>query len=171
MRRSRSVTVLALLALSLASACSASASVNFGNTPTPNAAPASANPSPTPLLGAIQGEAGYPGPFVPPLHIYAVKVDRVQHAVRVDTQASPLAVLTQFRIDAVPAGTYHLLAYAPDHPRHAAGYTRAVLCGLAAGCAFHALVPVPLDAGQVVTGVKVTDWYAPPGSLPPEPSL
>jgi hypothetical protein len=114
-------------------------------------------------LGAIQGDAGYPSNGVPALHIYAISVDG-KNAFRVDTAANTI----RFTIPNVPSGTYYVVGFAPDFGL-AGGYTRAVLCGLRIECTDHTLIAVAVSPGQTVAGIKLTDWYAPPGAIPPEP--
>lgn len=76
-----------------------------------------------------------------------------------------------YSIKGVAPGDYHLFAvptggFGPP-PQHFAGaYTRAVACGLGNGCADHTPIPVTVSTSQAVTGIAVTDFYAPGNAFP-----
>jgi hypothetical protein len=78
-----------------------------------------------------------------------------------------------FHILDLPPGSYYVLAtwypavvtasdtrYASAHGPFGGAYTQAVTCGLEVTCTDHSLIPVTVQAGQVTSGVGVTDWYA-----------
>jgi len=75
-----------------------------------------------------------------------------------------------YSIRGVEPGTYHLLLSGRAdsvHLQHFNGaYTKAVACGLASGCNDHAPVPVTVRAGQAITGIAVTDFYAAANAYP-----
>ena len=118
--------------------------------------------------GSIVGFAGYPGEGIPAIDIVAIRVDKQQPTLVIHSPGS--RGLLDFKFDPAPAGTYHLLAYPVQNPADAGGYTRAVACGLLASCTDHTLVDVVVSPGQPAIGVQITDYYAPPGTFPPEPS-
>ncbi len=122
-------------------------------------------PTPTPLPGAIEGKLSYPGPYIPPLRVYAVRIDHSQQPYVVSTVTNQ----PTYHLDVV-AGIYNILAYVQDPARKnlRAGYTRAVLCGLMATCNDHSLISITVQPGETVRGADPGDWYA-PYSLPPEP--
>jgi hypothetical protein len=161
MKPDRAVAVLAtaLVAL-LISACGG-----------PSVATQSASPSPSPSktpAGSIAGRLGYPSNIIPPMTIYAIPLAATGsdvHTVR--------AVKNQgnYTIKGVEPGSYELFAIPTGDvtsppPHFMAAYTKAVPCGLAYGCDDHTPIPVTVSADQAVTGIAVTDFYAPQNSFP-----
>jgi hypothetical protein len=121
----------------------------------------------TAVLGrtAISGHLSYPSEFIPELRVAAFDV-ATGKAFFVDTVQNQ----SSYRIQDVPQGTYHVVAYVLDPASNlSAGYTRAVPCGLLASCSDHALIDVAVTPGLVVENVDPGDWYAPAGSFPPRP--
>ncbi len=132
----------------------------FGPTGTPTL-PASAD-------GGISGNLMYPASGIPALRIVAYQIDGSAYYY-VDT--SPGA--TTYQLAHLPPGTYHVVAYPLPSPGFSGGgpggYSQMVLCGLQAGCADHTLIDVVVTAGHVTTGVDPNDYYAAPGTFPPDP--
>ena len=154
--KARSLVAWLLALTALSAACGGAPSTSE---------PASPSARPTPPLGAIEGKLGYPGPFIPPLRIYAVRIDQPMQPYVVSTIKNQ----PNYHV-AVVAGVYNILSYPQSGGGSLrAGYTRAVLCGLMATCTDHGLISVTVQPGQTFIGADPTDWYA-PGSLPPEPS-
>jgi len=118
-----------------------------------------------PLKGTISGSLGYPSSGIPPLAVYAFNKNDFGTFFKVETQLNQQT----FTIDAVDTGTYVVVAYPLDMPGLAGGYTQAVACGLSVECTDHSLVPVVVEAGEIVTGVEIKDWYAPEGTFPKRP--
>jgi len=58
----------------------------------------------------------------------------------------------------LPAGTYNMVAY--DNNGNAGGYAGAD----------HLLLPVTVKPGETTKGINITDWEAPEGSFPPDPT-
>ena len=118
--------------------------------------------------GSISGTIGFPSEEIPALRVYAIAVDgKTHHATATGRKQS------RFVIKEVPPGQYYVVAYPASHretPLEAGGWTRFVQCGMNANCKDHALVPVTVTAGQAAAGANVADWYAQPGTFPPEPS-
>jgi hypothetical protein len=119
-------------------------------------------------LGAIEGRLCYPGESIPAFDLYAVRVD--------EPAQSPLVVVTKpgqatYRIESVPAGTYHVFVYAddPSFNNIGAAYTRFVVCGSNQSCEDHSLIDVKVGSGETVRSVNPCDFYA-PQFLPPRPS-
>jgi hypothetical protein len=83
----------------------------------------------------------------------------------VDTEANKTAYL----LDGLPPGSYHVVAYGMNKLDLAGGYTAMVPCGLSASCTDHSLLDVNVQAGKISGNIDPGDWYAPPGSLPPNP--
>jgi hypothetical protein len=138
---------------------------------TPNATPATTpatSPAPPGIAGAIIGRVGYPSEFIPALRIYAIDPTapgryRVVHTV-----------LNQrtYLIAGVAPGTYFVCAtaYSLGQPDTFGGaYTKAVACGLIAGCNDHTPLAVQVRPGAVADGVDVFDW-PPPGTYPKPPT-
>ena len=114
-------------------------------------------------LGRITGELAYPSEFLPPQRVVAFDVVNMDTYFVTEVQSG-----SAFSLE-VPPGTYYVLAYvinpsqAGTPPDYYAAYSRAVLCGLQAGCDDHSLVPVEVKAGESVTDINPIDWYLPPG--------
>lgn len=62
----------------------------------------------------------------------------------------------------VDPGQYRVYAFIPGKSGSAptAYYSEFVTCGLSANCPSHKPIPVTALAGQTVTGINPTDWYA-----------
>lgn len=137
----------------------------------------SATPTPIPTSvgapGSISGTLQYPADQAPSLRVFAVDTTNSQRFFFTTTQPNQLT----FSISIVPPGTYYLLAYvAPGNTNANAkaavgGYTKAATCDPSTTCTDHTLIPVTVQAGQAVTGIRVYDWYAPPGVLPTPPTV
>jgi hypothetical protein len=114
--------------------------------------------------GSISGDQlAFPGPGVPALRIYAVRIG----AAGVFCSVTTVANQRSYVIGGIPAGDYNVIAYPASGMHLAGGYTRAVPCGLQASCSDHFLLPVVVHEGQSVTNIQPNDWYT--TSLPPEP--
>ena len=114
--------------------------------------------------GGIAGDLGYPSSFIPALRVVAFQVGTPSYFY-VDTAEGQ----SHYQLDHVPPGTYHVVAYV--HPGGLpGGYSEMVPCGLLASCTDHTLIDVMVTAGQVTTGVDPKDFYADPGTFPPDPS-
>lgn len=122
-----------------------------------------------PAFGVIAGTLNYPSEGIPPLRVCAISMvnSSVYRCVRTKTDQKV------YRIGRVRPGSYHVMAYVREGawgvPQHAAGYTRAVTCGLKAGCDDHALIPVEVRPGKLVRGIDPQDWGPGRDSLPEEP--
>ncbi len=129
----------------------------------PTAVPATA--APVAATGAISGDLSYPSSFIPPLDIVATNTETGDYFYIQTTQNT-----TSYTMENLPAGQYTVIAYVTDDPTdYAGGYTAAVPCGLSVDCADHSLLAVTVSAGQTTPGVNPQDWYAPPGTYPPNP--
>ncbi|MGH2583738.1 MAG: hypothetical protein ACRDJE_02355 [Dehalococcoidia bacterium] len=116
--------------------------------------------------GSITGELGYPSHAVPPLLVYAIRVDVEEPQSRyVRTEFNQL----NFTIDGLEPGVYVVVAYLEEMPSFAGGYTEMVPCGLTVECTDHTLIPIAVGPGETVEGIAVRDWYAPPGTFPERP--
>ncbi|MGA9532841.1 MAG: hypothetical protein WBR18_09015 [Anaerolineales bacterium] len=112
--------------------------------------------------GVVSGALSYPGEGIPQLAIVFFNQGNgtwwwVGTAAN---QASYQMTL--------PVGTYHVVAY--NGSGLSGGYTAAVPCGLTAGCTDHSLLDVQVTSNARVTGINVTDWYAPNGTYPAKPA-
>ncbi len=132
--------------------------------------PTSAAPA-TPTLsatGSITGRLNYPSDVLPALDVYAIRADdprQFYYLRSADGQAS-------YTFSGIAPGAYHVLAYLPPpaQPSFAGAYTRAVPCGLTSECSDHSLIEVRVGPDEIVPDINLTDWYAPPGSLPAPPT-
>lgn len=118
--------------------------------------------------GTIRGQLGYPSSGVPPLDVYAINVDdpRLFYTIRTAIYQ------VDFEMRVAP-GRYHVVAYPADAPPESelvGGYSEYVRCGERQECIDHTLIPVEVRAAATVEGVRVRDWYAPPGTFPARPT-
>ncbi len=169
-----------LVAIALALSCTTPpAPVSTSPSPTGAVPTVAVSVSPAPAvcppvrqiaLGAISGRVGYPSDFVPPLAVFAIRVDdpgtyRLLHTQRVPPASS------SYTMSAVEPGVYSVVAFVEGQPSTLAGaHTAAAACGLGASCTDHTVVRVTVRAGATVTGIDVTDWYAAPGAFPARPA-
>jgi len=130
-----------------------------------NSFPPMPGPAPAEGQGSITGSLSYPSEFIPPLRVFAFQVGSENYFF-VDTAENQ----STYQIDNLPTGYYTVVAYTTNG-RLAGGYTQAVPCGLTVNCENHELLEVPVNIGQVVTGIDPADWYAPEGAFPPAPVL
>jgi hypothetical protein len=121
------------------------------------------DPTVAQAAGSISGSLSYPSEFIPPLRIVAFEI-RSGAFFYIDTAQNQ----TTYTISGLPPGVYQVVAYVIGM-NLAGGYTQAVPCGLTAECTNHTLIPINLNPGDNLTGIDPGDWYAPPGSFPPNP--
>lgn len=125
-------------------------------------------PTAQPGAGVVTGKLSWPSEVIPPMTICALEVSGSRHYC-VDTESNQ----PNYAIAGVVPGTYYFLSYGRSSKRGEpaqAGYTQAVQCGLNVACKDHALVPVAVKAGTVLTGIDVGDYYGiPPGGFPLRP--
>lgn len=121
-----------------------------------------------PPSGSITGKISYPAESIPPLRVVAIKVDSGEYF------STEVFSENTFRLDELPAGKYHVLAYlaepADGSQNMAGGYTQSVLCGLNASCTDHTLIDVEVAANSNTPEINPADWYAPAGTLPADPT-
>ncbi|HOZ38013.1 MAG TPA: hypothetical protein PLH64_04600 [Anaerolineaceae bacterium] len=121
--------------------------------------------------GSVSGRLGYPSEMVPPLRVVAFNILTGEFYWQ-------NTVLNQmnYRFEALPVGTYHVLAYLIENPTRTfyAAYSNYVTCGYLESCTDHTLAPVEVKAGVETTNVDPNDWYgADPESLgwPLDPTI
>ncbi len=154
--------------------CQASEPTATPITPTETPIPPTETPVPTATVqatGSVSGRLGYPSEMVPPLRVVAFNILTGEYYWQ-------NTVLNQmnYRFEALPVGTYHVLAYLIENPTRTfyAAYSEYVTCGYLESCTNHALVPVEVKAGTETTNVDPNDWYgADPESLgwPLDPTI
>lgn len=142
--------------------------------PTSTPLPPTETPVPTATVqatGSVSGRLGYPSEMVPPLRVVAFNILTGEYYWQ-------NTVLNQmnYRFEALPVGTYHVLAYLIDNPSRTfyAAYSNVVTCGYLESCTDHSLVPVEVKAGMETTNVDPNDWYgADPESIgwPLDPTI
>jgi len=119
--------------------------------------------------GGISGTLMYPASAIPALRIVAFQVGGSAYYY----VATKLGATT-YELDHLPPGTYHVVAYPLPGGGFTGGppggYSQMVPCGLQAGCADHTLIDVVVTPGNVTTGVNPNDYYANPGTFPPNPT-
>jgi hypothetical protein len=114
--------------------------------------------------GSVSGQLSYPSEGIPALRVVAYNTNSGYYYYM---ETAPNQ--SSYRIDGLPAGIYRVVAYGMEGVDLSGGYTHAVPCGLGANCTDHSLIDIPVEAGQETKDVNPTDWYAPPGSFPPDP--
>ena len=142
--------------------------------PTATLLPPTETPVPTATVqatGSVSGRLGYPSEMIPPLRVVAFNTLTGEYYWQ-------NTVLNQmnYRFEALPVGTYHVLAYLIDNPTRTfyAAYSNFVTCGYLESCTDHTLVTVEVKAGMETTNVDPNDWYgADPESLgwPLDPTI
>ena len=129
-----------------------------------------ANDPPTPGIekrrGSISGKIGYPSEGIPELTIYAIDTFDENKFFYVETGVNQ----TEFTIPDVDPGSYYVVAYSKTFDTRGS-YTNAVPCGLSVDCTDHTMIDVKVETGEKVSGVDVTDWYAPEGAFPNQPVI
>lgn len=116
-------------------------------------------------FGSISGRISYPGEQIPPLRIVAFDIyNNAAHWV--DTTINQQT----YEITNLMPGYYTIIAYEKSSGL-AGGYTKAVVCDLSTDCSEdHTLVVVYITPGLTATDINPTDWYAPVGTYPPDPT-
>jgi hypothetical protein len=132
-------------------------------------APQSQLPTDDLTPGSISGKLSYPSDHIPPLRLVAENVETGEYvSMEVPSNTS------EYKMENVPPGRYRLVAYlmsAPTgKPALAGGYSQMVPCGLQASCEDHSLIIFEVQAGEESTSIDPGDWYASPGTFPPDPT-
>ena len=113
-------------------------------------------------IGRITGLLSFPSERIPPLTIFAIRIDNgLSTYYSIDTAEHQ----SSYAIEVDP-GIYNVFAYRDDF---AGGYTKYVTCGMGASCSDHSPLPVVVKAGKIVKNIDLADWYAPSGTFPPRP--
>jgi hypothetical protein len=104
------------------------------------------------LTGNISGSIKYPGDESPELRVVTFNVE-TNYFYWVNTQEGQ----TSYGINELPPGTYHVVAY--EDNGNAGAYADAN----------HNLLDVLVKPGET-SGADITDWSAPPGTFPEDPT-
>lgn len=108
--------------------------------------------------GSIRGRLGYPSEYIPPLRVVAFDVFS-QDYFFIETELNQ----TEYQMDDLPPGTYHVIAYVIDAESDFGGaYSQFVTCGLNVDCTDHSLIDVYVYPGQVTEDVDPVDFYTRP---------
>lgn len=142
--------------------------------PTPTPLPPTETAAPTATVqatGSVSGRLGYPSEMVPPLRVVAFNTLTGEYYWQ-----NTVLNQTNYRFEALPEGTYHVLAYLIDNPSRTfyAAYSKFVTCGYLESCTDHTLVAVEVKSGMETTNVDPNDWYgADPESIgwPLDPTI
>jgi hypothetical protein len=105
------------------------------------------------LTGSISGGLTFPSEGIPKLRVVAFNLG-TRNWYYVNTNPGANA----YTISELPPGTYHVVAY--DARGNAGGYADSS----------HNLINVIVKAGEKTSGADITDWYAPSGTFPPDPT-
>ncbi len=109
--------------------------------------------------GAIQGKLCYPSEYIPAMTLYARDVSTGQTiTLQVPENTN------QYELQVPGEATYQVFAWTEDGL--GGSYSRFVTCGMSVECTDHALIPVPVGTGQVVSGIDVCDFYGGPVPQP-----
>ncbi len=119
--------------------------------------------------GGIGGTLMYPASEIPALRIVAFEIGSSSYYY-IDTNLGQ----SSYELDHLPPGSYHVVAYPLPSGGFTGGppggYSRMVPCGLQASCTDHTLIDVVVTSGNITTGVDPNDYYAGPGTFPPNPA-
>jgi nucleoid-associated protein YgaU len=113
-------------------------------------------------IGTITGLLSFPSERIPPLTIFAIRIDNglsTYYSIETTEHQSSYTI-------EVDPGVYNVFAYRDDF---AGGYTKYVTCGMGASCSKHSLLPVKVKSGKTVKNIDLADWYAPAGTFPSRP--
>lgn len=105
------------------------------------------------VTGAISGSLSYIQGKPPELRVVAFNLG-TNYWYWVYT----LSGQQSYTLSNLPAGIYNVVAY--DNSGHAGGYAEAD----------HSLLPVTVKPGETSKGINISDWDAPEGSFPPDPT-
>ncbi|HSG42368.1 MAG TPA: NBR1-Ig-like domain-containing protein [Anaerolineales bacterium] len=114
--------------------------------------------------GSISGKLGFPSEFIPPLRVVAFNLDKGTY-FWVDTAQNQ----QYYKIDGLTTGNYVVVSYVRGADK-AGGYSKYVTCGLSVSCHDHSLIQIHIEAGSILSNINPTDWYAPSGTFPPDPT-
>ena len=113
-------------------------------------------------IGTITGLLSFPSERIPPLTIFAIRIDNgLLTYYSIETAADQASYAIE-----VDPGIYNVFGNRDDF---AGGYTKYVTCGMGASCSDHSPLPVVVKAGKIVKNIDLADWYAPSGTFPPRP--
>jgi len=110
--------------------------------------------------GAIRGSLSYPSDHIPPLQVVAFNLD-----TNFWYWVGTAEYQDWYVIKELPPGRYHVVAYLYGEDL-AGGYTADVVYHNGD----HSLLEVLVRPGETTTGIDPVDWYAPPGTFPPNPA-
>lgn len=105
------------------------------------------------LTGAISGSLSYILDEIPGLRVVAFNL-----STNYWYWSSTPEGQSFYSIAELPPGTYHVVAY--DAEGRAGGHAGRN----------HDLLPVAVRSGETTSGVDITDWQAPEGTFPPDPT-
>jgi len=117
------------------------------------AVPLPPDKEPEDVRGGISGQINYPGGNAPTLHVVAFNQGSGYWYYTNTLQGA-----SSYTLNRLPPGDYLVVAYTQD--------------GKAGGHALadHSLILVTIKAGQILSGIDITDWSAPQGTFPPDPT-
>lgn len=118
-------------------------------------------------MGKVSGRLSYPSEMIPELLVVAFNSQNLEEYEYIKTEINQ----SSYELE-LPEGTYFLVSYILDEPgNYGGGYTNAVSCGLSVECENHDLVEIDVEKTSVLTGIDLTDWYAPENTFPPKPDV
>ena len=131
--------------------------------PTPEPT-ATFTPSPTLPENNVTGKVCFPGGDIPAMSAY---FEETENETLVNL---PITAGQSYYEVNLPAGTYIAYAWLVDFSRSGL-YSRAVPCGLTAGCDDHKLLPFTIKPGEVIEDIDLCDWHAGPFNVPYPPGV
>ncbi|HLS83400.1 MAG TPA: hypothetical protein VK016_01945 [Arenimonas sp.] len=113
----------------------------------------------------LRGQVAYPSEYIPAMRVCAIAADDPGTGYCAETaQNAP-----EFDL-AVPAGHWWLAAWPLEDAAGDPGLLSNASDCIAradAGCDDHALLSIPLAAGETRAGLPINDWYYDPREFPP----
>jgi len=110
-------------------------------------------------VGVIWGKLCYPSEYIPAMTLYARDMSTGETVTLEVPENTP-----QYELRVPGDASYQVFAWTVDGL--GGSYSRFVTCGMSVECTDHSLIPVPVGAGQTVSGIDVCDFY---GGPVPEP--
>jgi len=139
----------------------ATATATFTDTPEPTA---TLTPSPTLIEKNVLGKICFPGEEIPAMTAYFEETGKGT-IVELPIQKNQ----SSYEVNLQP-GTYIAYAWLEDFSRGGL-YSRAIACGMKAGCDDHTLLPFIVTGRKVLSGIDLCDWFAGPFNVPYPPNV
>jgi hypothetical protein len=137
------------------------ATATFTDTPEPTV---TLTPSPTLIEKNVLGKICFPGSDIPAMTAYFEETSN-ETIVELPIKENQ----TSYEVNLQP-GTYIAYAWLEDFSRGGL-YSRAVACGLKAGCDDHTYLPFIVTGRKILSDIDLCDWFAGPFNVPYPPNI